>query len=120
MNAAHKPGKPTKAELAAHDEAVATAGSKTAPQAIGPGFGGIIGQDQGLMALQSALLRNRLPHALLFSGPSGIGKATIAGVLTQALNCMKSGPGDACGTCSSCHKVKRCLLYTSPSPRDRG
>tara|TARA_B100000470_G_scaffold68435_1_gene52233 strand:- start:158 stop:1327 length:1170 start_codon:yes stop_codon:yes gene_type:complete len=118
MNAAHKPGKPTKAELAAHDEAVATAGCKTAPQAIDPGFDGIIGQDQGLMALQSALLRNRLPHALLFSGPSGIGKATIAGVLTQALNCMKSGGRDACGTCSSCHKVKRGLhpdvLWVAP------
>ena len=107
MNAVHKPGKPTKAELAAHDEAVATAGSKTAPRAIEPGFGGIIGQDQALNGLQSALLRNRLPHALLFNGPSGIGKATSAGVLTQALNCVKSGPGDACGTCSSCHKVER-------------
>ena len=55
MNAAHKPGKPTKAELAAHDEAVATAGSKTAPQAIGPGFGGNKGKDQRLMALKSAI-----------------------------------------------------------------
>ena len=118
MNAMHKPGKPTKAELAAHHEAVATAGSKTAPRAIEPGFGGIIGQDQALNGLQSALLRNRLPHALLFNGPSGIGKATSAGVLTQALNCVKSGPGDACGTCSSCHKVERGLhpdvLWVAP------
>lgn len=118
MSAARKSNKPTKAELAAHDEAVASAGGEAAPRAIEPGFGGIIGQDQALTALQSALRRNRLPHAVLLNGPTGIGKATSAGVLAQALNCRPSGPGDACGTCPSCYKVERGLhpdvLWVAP------
>ncbi len=118
MCAARKPGKPTKAELAARDEAIASAGGEAAPRAAGPGFGAIIGQDQALGALQSALRRHRLPHALLLHGPIGVGKATGAGVLAQALNCPRSGPDDACGTCPSCHKVERGLhpdvLWVAP------
>ncbi len=109
MCAARKPAKPTKAELAARDEAIASAGGEAAPRAAGPGFSAIIGQDQAVGALQSALRRDRLPHALLLHGPVGVGKATVAGVLAQALNCPQSGPDDGCGTCPSCHKVERGL-----------
>ena len=52
---------------------------------------------------------NRLPHALLFHGPVGVGKATCAGILAQALNCSAGGFKDACGTCASCRKVSRGL-----------
>lgn len=113
-----KPGKPTKAELAARDEAIASAGGEAAPRAAGPGFSAIVGQDQAVGALQSALRRDRLPHALLLHGQIGVGKATGAGVLAQALNCPQSGPVDACGTCPSCHKVERGLhpdvLWVAP------
>lgn len=118
MCAARKPAKPTKAEIAARDEAIANAGGAAAPRAAGPGFGAIIGQDRVVGALQSALRRDRLPHALLLHGQIGVGKATIAGVLAQALNCPQSGPGDACGTCPSCRKVERGLhpdvLWVAP------
>ena len=118
MCAARKPGKPTKAELAARDEAIASAGGEAAPRALRPGFGAIIGQDQAVGALQSALHRNRLPHALLLHGPIGVGKATAAGVLAQALNCPQTGPDDGCGICPSCHKVERGLhpdvLWVAP------
>ncbi len=118
MCAARKPGKPTKAELAARDEAIASAGGEAAPRAVRPGFGAIIGQDQAVGALQSALHRNRLPHALLLHGPIGVGKATAAGVLAQALNCPRTGPDDGCGICPSCHKVERGLhpdvLWVAP------
>ncbi len=109
MTAARKPGKPTKAELAARDEAVADAGGAAPPQAAAPGFDALVGQESTVEALRRALGRNRLPHALLLHGPGGIGKATCAGVLAQALNCAVSDFADACGQCPSCRKVARGL-----------
>ena len=91
------------------------------PRAAGFGFAAIVGQPATLKALQQALSSDRLPHALLFAGPPGVGKATIAGVLSQALNCPVAGPTDACGTCVSCSKISRGLhpdvLWVRPEPR---
>lgn len=47
--------------------------------------------------------RARLPHALLFSGPAGLGKLALAQRLARALLCLVPGAdGSACGTCKSC------------------
>ncbi|HLX27101.1 MAG TPA: DNA polymerase III subunit delta' [Casimicrobiaceae bacterium] len=43
------------------------------------------------------------PHAMLLSGPAGMGKRTLALALAQALVCESPGEnGAACGTCASC------------------
>jgi DNA polymerase III subunit delta' len=48
-------------------------------------------------------LRPRLPHALLFHGPEGIGKTAFAEHFAQALLCESPTPdGHPCGTCASC------------------
>jgi DNA polymerase-3 subunit delta' len=52
---------------------------------------------------QLQTLRARLPHALLFHGPAGIGKADFVQAFAQALLCENVRPdGHACGTCASC------------------
>jgi len=56
--------------------------------------------------LEACLESGRLPHALIFSGPEGVGKHTFALRLIQALNCSETGPRP-CGTCSSCRKILR-------------
>lgn len=73
-------------------------------------------QDSTLATLLSMTLHGTLPHALLFSGPSGTGKAEAALTLAQILNCRTplepSTPPDApffahrCGTCRSCRKIE--------------
>jgi DNA polymerase-3 subunit delta' len=119
MSADHNPREPSRKDLAARDEAVDEAGGPAPPAAAGPGFGAIIGQEQTVAALRRAILRNRLPHALLLHGAAGVGKATTAGVLAQALNCAVSDFVDACGTCASCRKVTRGLhpdvLWVGPA-----
>ncbi len=67
----------------------------------------IYGHDVPLKKLLSAKKRERLPHALLFSGPSGIGKKKIAFALAQSLICPKPEEGKACGVCSSCIQVEK-------------
>ena len=60
-----------------------------------------------------SIVRGRLSHAYLFCGPSGIGKATFARLLAQALLCerMPDEEFDACGECNNC---KRCVGRTHP------
>jgi DNA polymerase-3 subunit delta' len=48
-------------------------------------------------------MRVRLPHAILFYGPAGIGKADFIQAFAQALLCENVRPdGHACGACASC------------------
>lgn len=60
----------------------------------------IKGHDLVQSRLCQALKKNRLPHALLFSGPSGVGKRQMAWALAQNLLCEQ--PSSPCGICSSC------------------
>jgi DNA polymerase III subunit delta' len=47
--------------------------------------------------------RQRLPHALLFAGPKGLGKNAFAAWLTQFLLCVNpSDEGNPCGHCQGC------------------
>lgn len=48
-------------------------------------------------------MRARLPHAILFHGPAGVGKAGFMESFAQALLCENGRPdGHACGACVSC------------------
>ena len=52
---------------------------------------------------QLQTLRERLPHAILFYGQTGIGKSRFAEAFAQSLLCESRQPdGHACGTCLSC------------------
>ena len=60
----------------------------------------IIGHTEALAALERALAAERPPHAWLFSGPDGVGKAAVALEFAAALNC--TGAEKPCGECRSC------------------
>lgn len=65
------------------------------------------GHDQVVDALRAASAQGRLPHALLFVGPAGIGKRTFALTLAQGLLCERARESalDPCGACPSCLQV---------------
>ncbi len=46
---------------------------------------------------------HRLPHALLFTGPSGIGKTDFVKAFAQFLLCQTPSQIGACGVCRACH-----------------
>ncbi|MFZ1830426.1 MAG: DNA polymerase III subunit delta' [Candidatus Competibacteraceae bacterium] len=53
--------------------------------------------------IQQRRATGRLPHAVLLSGPVGLGKRIFAHRLARALLCeMPDAEGDACGQCRAC------------------
>ncbi|QDY89360.1 DNA polymerase III subunit gamma and tau [Arthrobacter sp. UKPF54-2] len=70
-------------------------------------FADVIGQEHVTDPLMTALRKNRVNHAYLFSGPRGCGKTTSARILARCLNCA-DGPTDTpCGVCPSCVELAR-------------
>lgn len=67
-------------------------------------FDSFIGHETHVRALRQMIREKRLPQTLLFAGPRGVGKATLARLLAAAMNC-KDGPGEVCGTCSHCRRI---------------
>ena len=68
------------------------------------GLGSIVGQPHAVAVLRRALASGRLAQAYLFEGPAGVGKATAARALMQALACEKRA-GEGCGACGPCQKI---------------
>lgn len=69
-------------------------------------FSGLLGQEKAKLLLSRSLIRDRVPHALLFRGPDGVGKRLFAGMVAALLNCRQRTTGDTCGDCSSCRKFQ--------------
>ncbi|MBN2319707.1 MAG: DNA polymerase III subunit [Acidobacteria bacterium] len=68
-----------------------------------------IGNPRIVEVLKRAIEQDRLPHALIFAGPAGIGKCTLALLTAQILNCLSPVNNSACGECSSCKKISATL-----------
>jgi DNA polymerase III subunit delta' len=68
------------------------------------GFDAFLGNERIVRALRGMLGRGRVPSALLFTGPRGIGKYTLARMFAQAANCQRL-QDDFCGECDSCRRM---------------
>lgn len=71
------------------------------------GFEGIIGQERAVRVLRSALMRDRVAHSYLFTGPEAVGKSAAAKLFAQALNCEGEREEAPCGRCRSCALIER-------------
>jgi DNA polymerase-3 subunit delta' len=85
-------------------------------------FSGIIGLEKPLSVIGRMLTSGRIPHALLFHGPEGVGKRTVAERLAISLLCERPGAdGAACGSCAACVKAAHGnhpdLLVTTRLPK---
>jgi DNA polymerase-3 subunit delta' len=67
-------------------------------------FSDFLGNENIVAALRGAFRSGRVPHALLFTGPRGVGKYTLARMFAQAANCERL-TDDFCGECATCQRI---------------
>ena len=73
------------------------------------GFSEFLGNSKALAGVRGMLAGDRVPGALLFAGPEGVGKKTLALMLAKALNCERL-KDDFCGKCARCCKAEEMLV----------
>lgn len=67
-------------------------------------FDGIPGHTKVKENLRHLADTDTIPHAILLSGPSGIGKMNVARTFVQYAHCKNRRGGEPCGECSSCRQ----------------
>jgi len=67
-------------------------------------FKDVVGHEQIITHLSSALKTKKISHAYIFNGEDGIGKSMLSKAFAKALQC-EAGYGDSCDMCRSCHQT---------------
>jgi DNA polymerase III subunit delta' len=75
------------------------------------GFDQFLGNERIVTSLRGMLSTERVPSAIAFLGPRGIGKYTLARMFAAAANCERMRD-DFCGECDTC---KRIALLAEPA-----
>ena len=73
-------------------------------------FADILGQEKASSYLKQLVRNQKVPGALLFFGPDGVGKRLAALEFAKALNCLDEDArrrGDACGVCANCRAIDK-------------
>lgn len=68
-------------------------------------FEDLVGQGPIVTTLRNAIRSNRVAHAYLLAGPRGVGKTSMARILSKALNCQHGPTDTPCNICDIC----RCI-----------
>jgi DNA polymerase III subunit gamma/tau len=69
------------------------------------GFATVSGQEHVTRTLANAIARNKVVHAYLFTGPRGVGKTSVARILSKALNCQNGVGAEPCQECACCKEI---------------
>lgn len=69
-------------------------------------FKDVIGQEIAVKLIKNGLKSNKLPKAIILHGSSGIGKTTLARLISAWSFCQEKRDEDVCGKCIMCKSVQ--------------
>jgi DNA polymerase-3 subunit delta' len=78
----------------------------------------LIGNTQIKEFLSRILSAGRLPGALLFAGPEGVGKKLFALEIARSVLCKNPGAFGGCGACGICKRIGKFVFPTSEKKED--
>ncbi len=70
-------------------------------------FDDVVGQEAVAATLKRAVETNRVANAYLLCGSRGVGKTSMARILSKALNCPQVSAGDPCNQCEVCESIAK-------------
>lgn len=65
-------------------------------------FNEVVGHEQVISHLQTAIRQNKVSHAYLINGEKSTGKKLIADIFARTLQCENNEEANPCGICKSC------------------
>ncbi len=68
-------------------------------------FADVVGQEDIVRTLRNAVGAGDVAHAYLFAGERGIGKTSVARILSRAVNCLHPADGEPCNACANCTAI---------------
>lgn len=69
-------------------------------------FSSVIGQDLAVKLIKNAMIQEKLPRTMIFYGPSGVGKTTLARLIAAYQVCLNKENNDVCGKCKMCQGIQ--------------
>jgi DNA polymerase III subunit delta' len=79
-------------------------------------FDSLVGNSRAKDVLRGMLRRGKVPGALLFAGPGGVGKRLFALQLAKGAVCRDLRDGEACDVCPACLRVE---IFNPPKESDK-
>lgn len=68
-------------------------------------FEDVVGQDHVVKTLRNAIRQGRVAHAIILSGPRGVGKTSVARIMAKAMNCVEGPTETPCNRCTICREI---------------
>lgn len=69
-------------------------------------FETVLGQEHVTVTLKNAIIRERIAHAYLLTGPRGVGKTTTARIIAKSINCLNPVDAEPCNACTNCLAIQ--------------
>lgn len=67
----------------------------------------VIGQDLNIKIIKSFIINNQVPQSMIITGKHGVGKTSIARIISKSVNCLNKSDYNPCNNCNTCMNIDK-------------